>query len=377
MRPPAPFPFNHVFRAGGTSVSADQVAELKEALVTAVREAAADPGDRASSVNLSEVTATRWEGIAQRVGLASTLHDSSVPVSTRTIDAFGWDVSHESAQADRYIPYLRKIVRFPGGRDLEWIRADGERTLLSVSSERPLVNLQGTCDAAIVTRLARRSLDFSAGIVAVFELKKVVESRHLFQAKAQVLAANIRCPDYRPFGVLTDLNDYWSVFYLVGSTICCVSPESREAAVAFIEHLLLTRAGGDNGGHAGSGPGPGGGGGAGSSGGGTDPPDGGGGAGPGTAEGAPGGQISPGAEVPASKRNRFSGGVRVGAYAGGRAPKAALAASQHGDDVANLEDLEGFLPQEECQQAHSQMLSQKLRLGLAELAKQAAYACAG
>lgn len=343
----------------GVLISTAQIEALQEALVTAVREAAGQ-GDGTSTVSFSEMNATEWNGIVQRMGLTTALREiSPVPPSTRVIPAFGWDDRVESAQADRYMPHLRRIMNL-GGRGFDWIRGDSDKALLSVTSGSLSRSLHGTCDAAIATRLAVRSLDYAQGLVGVFELKKVVEARHLHQAKAQVVAANIRSPASRPFGVLTDLNDSWLVFYLDGSTLYSISPENRAAAIAFIEQLLLTWEDGDSGGHVGSGPGgaPGGGGA--------------GGGGAGVGEGAGPDTTSTGADRPsASKRRCFelSGpGAHAGGGEGGGRAAVAPFAFQLDDDVANLEDLEGFFPEEECRQMQ---MHQKLRMGLIEMEQRA------
>lgn len=298
------------------------------------------------------MNATEWNGIVQRMGLTAALRETSpVLPSTRVIPGFGWDDRLESAQADRYMPHLRHIVNL-GGRGFDWIRGDSDKALLSVTSGSLSRSLHGTCDAAIATRLAVRSLDYAQGLVGVFEMKKVVEARHLNQAKAQVVAANIRSPASRPFGLLTDLNDSWLVLYLDGSTLYSISPENRAAAIAFIAQLLLTWEEGDSGGYGDSEPG-----------------------------GAPGGRgasvgegdpdtTSTGADRPAaSKRRRFElRGLGAPAKGGEGAGRGAVApfAFQLDDDVADLDDLEGFLPEEECRQMQ---MHQKLRIGLIEMAR--------
>lgn len=344
----------------GPSLSVAALAEaLRLALAgefASVREAVATGRDDNDGVRLSEVTTARWGVIAAHAHIQTILVTATSALlpsgtGTRTVPEFGWDNSPESAQAERYMHHLRANVHL-GTREIDWFRGDSSKDLLSLFCAPDIIPfaLRGTCDAAVVTRAALRSCLVNLGVVAVWELKKVVNGQHLYQALAQVLCANIHCPECRPFGVLTDLKDYWLVIYMDKGVMYSVAPESRVEAVTFIEHLLEHRLSGQDS-DGGGGAGEGGGEGAGGEGGG------------GTAGGPEGGANDPagGGGRPATKRRRFTPGSGLG-QGGARWDVAQ-------DDVANLADLEGFLPEKlECRHAQLQQAAQRKLVELGKLA---------
>lgn len=308
---------------------------------------------QSESVSISDVNSDRWGVIQAHAHLSLELRDGPpAPTDFRTIPPFGWLDSPEAGQSDLYMQYLRNNIRL-GSRDLDWLRGDSCRDLLTSSSTSGFLpyTVRGTCDAAIVTRRAIQIRLYRAGLAAVMEFKRVTARGHLCQALAQVLTANILSSSLRPFGVLTDLNDDWLVIYMDSTVIYVIKPPDRRAAVALIEVLLSERScadgddGGDGKGRGDDQGGDGGGGGGGVGGTGFSDAD------------AIGGKAA-GGDAPGAKRRRLIQGA-----AGEGASGSAKAVP---NDVANLADLDGFLPEGECRQAQ---LEQALQVGLVRLAE--------
>jgi hypothetical protein len=333
-----------VLKPGQESL-AGQIAALQAAITAS----------QSDSVSISNVNLDRWNVIQAHAHLSFKLREGPpAPVGFRTVPPFGWEDSSEAGQSDRYLQFLKTNVRL-GARDLAWLRGDSCKDLLTASSASGFLphNIRGTCDAAIVTRTATQLGLYQAGLVVVWELKRSVTRGDIYQALTQVLSANILSPDLCPFGVLTDLNDAWAVIYMDSTSIHVIKPSSRAAAIALIEQLLLERL--DTTGY-------GGGGGNNGEGGGGD--QGGGGRGGGGAGGAASGDAdsigdkAAGGHAPGAKRRRLVQGA-AGNGAGG--------ANNAQQDVANLADLEEFLPEGECRQAQLQQTLQMRLVRLAEL----------
>ena len=195
---------------------------------------------------ISSVNSTVWKQILNHYQLRLQATELLMAMPTITIPEFVWEDTAESAQSDRYMAHLRQYISVRG-RNLDWIRGDSDKNLLSVvpaSNVLPL-QLKGTCDAALVWREYVRNNICSSGLAVVFELKKKVEGAQ-FQAMAELLAASVLSQNFQPVVVLTDLIDSWRIYFCDGDAICCMSLDGkRNVAVGLIEELVANFEGPD------------------------------------------------------------------------------------------------------------------------------------
>ena len=144
-----------------------------------------------------------------------------------------------------YMKYLKKHVAplVPGeaGDYLEWLPGGtNNKQLLSLTGREDVLhyhNIRGNTDAAVITRASRKAKSARIGLCMLFELKRGVEDRHIYQALCQLMLANTLSSSKRPVMVLTDLKDHWQLFWLAGCTVY-TTVMSRGGAVAAIKMCL-------------------------------------------------------------------------------------------------------------------------------------------
>lgn len=189
------------------------------------------------SVQLSSVSQYIWGTLERQVGLEMMFNEIDPnPEHLSDLPAFGWDDRQERSQADRYIPHLNKIA---SGR--KWMLIDAANnypTLLSGFLGG--WNFKGTTDVAFVHRIVLKS-DPRRGLKCIFELKKDLRGgrdKAIIQTTIRLVMANVFAQQFRPFAVLTDLDDFWSLYWMDASTIYWFTFESRASAVGYIKELL-------------------------------------------------------------------------------------------------------------------------------------------
>jgi hypothetical protein len=90
---------------------------------------------------------------------------------------------------------------------------------------------------AWILRSARNSLQ-QTGLRCIFVLKKTMSpGAGQYKALVSLLCANL-LSKYTPFVVLTDLVDWWTLYWVDGSSIYHYDFDSRAAAIRYIEDLL-------------------------------------------------------------------------------------------------------------------------------------------
>jgi hypothetical protein len=57
------------------------------------------------------------------------------------------------------------------------------------------------------------------GLCVLFELKKMVDEASVYQAVCELVVASILSTQWKPVVVLTDLMEYWQLFWLNGATV--------------------------------------------------------------------------------------------------------------------------------------------------------------
>lgn len=77
------------------------------------------------------------------------------------------------------------------------------------------------------------------GLKLLLELKKTVGGvRAHHQTMISLVLANILSPLSRPIAILTDLRDVWIMYWLDGITIFTYKFDGRAVAAGFVEHFL-------------------------------------------------------------------------------------------------------------------------------------------
>ena len=104
------------------------------------------------------------------------------------------------------MPHLRAILQ-PKSRDLTWVNAAvTEPSMLSCCSETILdINVRGTTDVAICTRLSVLAHAPQIGLKVLFKLKKSAGKEANTQARITLLLANLHSPKERPIVVRPQL----------------------------------------------------------------------------------------------------------------------------------------------------------------------------
>lgn len=189
------------------------------------------------SVQLSSVSQSIWDTLERQEGLKMMFKDiDPKPKRSSDLGAFRWDDRQERSQADNYIPHINKIA---AGR--KW-------TLIDAANNHPILlsgffggwNFKGTTDVAFVHRVVLKS-EPRRGLRGIFKLKKGLRGgrqKAVIQTVIGLVMANVFAQQLKPFAVLTDLDDDWSLYWMNGSTICWYTFESRARAVGYIEELL-------------------------------------------------------------------------------------------------------------------------------------------
>ena len=108
---------------------------------------------------------------------------------------------------------------------LEWLAGGSAMpALLSISGyedELHYSTINGNTDAAIITRASRQVHLPSTGLCILFELKKPanMNSAATYQALCQLVLANMHSPTFRPVVCCTDLGKQWELLWLDGSIV--------------------------------------------------------------------------------------------------------------------------------------------------------------
>jgi hypothetical protein len=141
-------------------------------------------------------------------------------------DAFQWEEGKdEDKQHEQYLAHAKRIIQLP--REFELLRAPPG--LLSTAGSRDLpFDLSGTTDLCIILKAARKTP--SQALHIVIELKptwqkkeggaadeyerRVIQSKDIYQACAELVAADILSPLTCPVVLLTNFDDEWIFFWL-------------------------------------------------------------------------------------------------------------------------------------------------------------------
>jgi hypothetical protein len=176
------------------------------------------------NVTMSGLSGGSWSKLCSQVGVDG--NDISVNLNVpnnRYVsinNEFKWDEKNENQQSNEYITYIKSLLTLPSQTCL--LDIHGSKQLLTIYTSR--INLTGTTDAIIVLKdnnetestmndlpsrlLASRSL-------VIIELKKEkIEEKHRTQAKAELLAADLTGMLCRPICLLSNLDNYYELFWL-------------------------------------------------------------------------------------------------------------------------------------------------------------------
>ena len=140
--------------------------------------------------------------------------------------AFSWEAGKdEDKQHEQYLAHAKRIIPLP--RELELLRAPP--ALLSTAGSRDLpFDISGTTDICIILKAARKTP--SQALHVVIELKptwqkkeggaadeyehRAIQSKDIYQACAELVAADILSPLTCPVVLLTNFDDEWIFFWL-------------------------------------------------------------------------------------------------------------------------------------------------------------------
>lgn len=103
-----------------------------------------------------------------------------------------------------------------------------------------LFKIQGGTDIILVEQVYIDNLVPRVGIHAITELKKVVQNQNVHQAISEIVAADFLADNnIKTFGVLTDLNKVWHLFWLgQGEKIIMVKLSNCKKAFEVISKMV-------------------------------------------------------------------------------------------------------------------------------------------
>ncbi|CAM9796955.1 unnamed protein product [Discosporangium mesarthrocarpum] len=159
------------------------------------------------------------------------------------VPCFYWDGRAQEAQAQRYIRYLEDNIRMADS--LMFVDAANDfPDMLDLSRRGFPSPLRRTTDVAVCSRSGggRGGCYFpQQQVCALFELKKEPpRQREEVRAMTQLILANLLCRAYRPWVVLTDLRDFWKMYWLDNKSLrVYMYKSSRSAMVGVIERALI------------------------------------------------------------------------------------------------------------------------------------------
>ncbi|KAG0564854.1 hypothetical protein KC19_8G145200 [Ceratodon purpureus] len=158
--------------------------------------------------------------------------------------AFEWDDSKtERGQSAQYLEHLKKYIDVESSDNMFTDVARKADFLSYTAFDREFV---GTADVAIAAKSAVLSGLTGSGLKCIIVLKKHLGSgtsdtsfqRASFQTIVALLMATKKYPDSDTVAFLTDLREYWQIFWDDGRTIFYHCFDTSDNAVGYLEHFL-------------------------------------------------------------------------------------------------------------------------------------------
>nr|CAG8589745.1 13370_t:CDS:2 [Entrophospora candida] len=158
-----------------------------------------------SEVAISSVNRSDWERIQEFTGLNIEAANLDVEYDTENVVAYQWNGRQEKEQKDIYLSHLRNILKISRYHLLELYDTTNDKNFLGIAGILP-IRLFGTTDAVIVDRRSIPARIPERHIQIVFDLKKNIIKRDIYQAMAELTTADLKSK-YAVLTVLTDLVD--------------------------------------------------------------------------------------------------------------------------------------------------------------------------
>ncbi|CAG8574748.1 8819_t:CDS:2 [Cetraspora pellucida] len=158
--------------------------------------------------------------------------------SSNDIVAYQWSNHAEnfSEQQDQILGYLNKHLNPHLPENIVVFDVSSLRDFLNIT-DNPLLpfNVRGGTDLILVEESAVRGKITIAGVYAVIELKKDVKTHHVPKVICEMISADLHVHDrIKVFGVLTDLNKTWNIYWIEGKHIKTLALNNRENAMRLI-----------------------------------------------------------------------------------------------------------------------------------------------
>ncbi|CAG8784980.1 33272_t:CDS:1, partial [Racocetra persica] len=216
----------------GTSSITNEIVTKIDAILEKLTE------ENTETVSFSSINLEKFNRLLMRTGLDIIPLTFTKKRSSKDIVAYQWSNHAEifSEQRDQILGYLNKHLNPHLPENIVVFDVSGLRDFLNII-DNPLLpfNVRGGTDLILVEESAVRGKIPIAGVHAVIELKKDVKTHHVPQVICEMISADLHVHDgIKVFGVLTDLNETWNIYWIEGKHIKTLALNNRENAMRLI-----------------------------------------------------------------------------------------------------------------------------------------------
>ena len=197
--------------------------------------------ERIETVTFSSVNTERFSSFLVQSGLSIKPISFEGRLPRETLAAYRWSdhAGKFSEQREQVINYLNTYLKPLLPKCVMIYDVCNRKDFLNMV-DNPLLpfNVRGGTDLILALKDAVKGKIPKAGIRAVIELKKEVKDHHVAQVVLQMISADFLTDDgIKVFGVLTDLNKIWNIYWIEGKRILTVTLSNRKKAFEIISKM--------------------------------------------------------------------------------------------------------------------------------------------
>jgi len=193
--------------------------------------------------SLSTINSDKFQRFLTHTQLTLRSVDFSRKSKGNDIPPYKWTNLAENHEKQRknVINYLNQHLKphLPADISIEDVANNKEFLNTRKGMALPF-SVHGGTDIVLVGKSYIKSKTLKAGVHSIIELKKQVEEKNVWQAILEMIVADIYVnKDVKVFGVLTDLNEFWDIFWLDRSKEIIIVPiTNRKTAMEVIGKMV-------------------------------------------------------------------------------------------------------------------------------------------
>ncbi|CAG8810402.1 20991_t:CDS:1, partial [Dentiscutata erythropus] len=169
-------------------------------------------------VSLSSINMKNFQSFQNFTGITVECVKFNGTLPRKDIEPYEWSdhIEDYSVQREQILEYLNKHLGPKLHTDVIILNVANNKDFLNIYNN-PLLpfDIRGGTDLILVEEGYVKGKITHAGIRAVFEFKKEVEDRHVYQTILKMFSADLYANDkIKVFGVLTDLKSSWNIYWI-------------------------------------------------------------------------------------------------------------------------------------------------------------------